>query len=409
VRSLWRHDLFAGGDLMPRGKREGSIFKDARGYWTATVELPAGTDGKRRRKTIRSRDKKTVLVKLQALQAELKARGDLPSAEITVEGWFTYWLDNIVAETVRPTTAMNYRNIFKNHVKPAIGTMKLGNVKAEHLRRVTDRMSDELGLAPSSVLKTHRVMAASFKSAVRENRVGRSPMEHMLAPRKSHPELEVLTLEETIRVLEHVSHTPMGARWAVSLLTGARRGEVLGLTADRVTDVLDFSWQLVRIVGASKSEPVAPKDFEYKRVKGGLFLVRPKSKSGQRIMPLVDPLKSILERHMAENPPGPSGLIFLEEGRPIGPERDTRAWQRVFAETGINKNIRLHDLRHGFADLLFSAGVPEDILIDMMGHSTIAMSRAYRSRSDPARALAAAKAVSAQFALPLRINETDAA
>jgi hypothetical protein len=44
-----------------------------------------------------------------------------------------------------------------------------------------------------------------------------------------------------------------------------------------------------------------------------------------------------------------------------------------------------------------------------MGHSTIAMSRAYRSRSDPARALAAAKAVSAQFALPLRINETDAA
>jgi integrase len=394
---------------MARGKNEGSIFKDGRDYWTAVVELPPSGDGKRRRKTIRSKSKKVVLDKLAELRAELKLRGDLPSAETTVEAWFAYWLDNIVAETVRPTTAMNYRNISKNHVLPAIGKIKLAAVKPEHIRRVTDRMADELGLLPSSVLKTHRVMGAAFKSAVRENRIGRSPMEHMLAPRKPLPKLDVLTLDETIQVLEHVSHLPNGARWAVSLLTGARRGEVLGLQADRVSDVLDFSWQLVRIVGAKNGEPVAPKDFEYQHIKGGLYLTRPKSKAGQRVMPLVDPLRSILQRHMAENPPGPDGLIFTRNGNPISPEEDSREWKRVFAEVGIQKNIRLHDLRHGFADLLFSAGVPDDLLIDMMGHSTIAMSRAYKSRSDPARALAAAEAVGAKFALPSRLSETDAA
>jgi integrase len=200
---------------MARGKNEGSIFKDGREYWTAVVELPPSGDGKRRRKTIRSKSKKVVLDKLAGLRAELKLRGDLPSAETTVEAWFTYWLENIVAETVRPTTALNYRNIAKKHVLPAIGKVKLAAVKPEHIRRVTDRMADELGLLPSSVLKTHRVMGAAFKSAVRENRIGRSPMEHMLAPRKPLPKLDVLTLDETIQVLEHVSHLPNGARWAV--------------------------------------------------------------------------------------------------------------------------------------------------------------------------------------------------
>jgi integrase len=394
---------------MPRGKSEGSLFKDARGYWTAVVELPPSSDGKRRRKTIRSKDKKTVLVKFQALQAELKARGDLPSADITVEGWFTYWLDNVVAETVRPTTAMNYKNIFKNHVAPAIGKVKLSAVKPEHIRRVTDRMADELGLKPSSVLKTHRVMGAAFKSAVRENRVGRSPMEHMLAPRKPLPKLDVLTLDETIQVLEHVSHLPNGARWAVSLLTGARRGEVLGLTADRVTDVLDFSWQLVRIVGAKNGEPVAPKDFEFQHVKGGLYLTRPKSKAGQRVMPLVDPLRSILARHMEANPTGPHGLIFTRDGNPISPEEDSREWRRVFARTGIDKQIRGHDLRHGYVMASYAAGVPEDVIMEMVGHSTVSMTRAYKTRTDPLRALAAMQQVSATFTRPALTDEVDAA
>jgi integrase len=394
---------------MPRGKREGSIFKDARGYWTCAVELPPSSDGKRRRKTIRSRDKRVVLTKLQALQAELKARGDLPSAEITVEQWFTYWLENIVAETVRPTTAMNYANIYKRHVLPAIGKVKLANVKPEHIRRVTDRMADDLGLLPSSVLKTHRVMGAAFKSAVRENRIGRSPMEHMLAPRKPLPKLDVLTLDETIQVLEHVSHLPNGARWAVSLLTGARRGEVLGLQADRVTDVLDFSWQLVRIVGAKNGEPVAPKDFEYQHVKGGLYLTRPKSKAGQRVMPLVDPLRSILQRHMAENPPGADGLIFTRNGNPISPEEDSREWKRVFESTGIDKHIRGHDLRHGYVMASYAAGVPEDVIMEMVGHSTVSMTRAYKTRTDPLRALAAMQQVSATFTRPALADETDAA
>jgi integrase len=393
---------------MPRGKNEGSLFKDGRGYWSAVIELPSGPDGKRRRKTIRSVDKKTVLLKLREMQADLKLRGDLPSAETTVAEWFTHWFEHIAIKSVRPTTAQDYRNVVYNHVIPTIGRLKLSAVKPDHIRKVTDRVT-ELGLSSSHALKVHRVMGVAFKEAVRENRLGRSPVEYMVAPRKAPPKLEVLTLAEAIQVLEHVSHLPMGARWAVSLLTGARRGEVLGLQAHRVTDVLDFSWQLQRLPGARKGEVVAPVDYEYQQVSGGLYLTRPKSSAGWRVIPLVDPLRAILTRHMEANPPGADGFLFTKDGKPLDPDEDSREWRRVFAATGIQKNIRAHDLRHGWIDAAFAAGVPEDLIMDMAGHSTVAMTRAYKSRMDQGRARVAMQQISAPFALSRGLGDTDAA
>jgi integrase len=383
-----------------RSKGEGSIYRQKDGLYAASIELPS-RDGVRRRKVVRRKLKKDVVVELARITSELKDRGDLPTAGQTVEQWFAYWLTEIAAKDVRPKTLEGYRATTRNHILPAIGTVKLERVTAAHVRRVHDSIIDK-GLSSTTALLAHRIMAVSFKTAYWEGRIGRNPATLTSAPRKAVTKLEALDLTDALALLEHVAHDEqMGARWATALLTGGRRGEVIGLEWDRVTDVLDLSWQLLRLpITDTDGKPDVPADYEYRHLVGGLYLTRPKSNKGWRIIPLVDPLKSILERHRELSPPNPYGLVFMQGERPIDPDQDSKNWRVLLAESGITKNVRLHDVRHTTVDLLDLAGVPDDIIMEIVGHSTRQMTQQYKSRGNRERLTKAMQQLSALFSTP---------
>lgn len=382
-------------------------------YWQATIELPS-TDGSRRRKVLRSKDQRELAKKMEQAKKDLLIRGDLHTGDWTVRQWFTYWYNEVVVKTSRPKTAAGYKSVIFNHIIPTIGTVKLEKLTAMHIRKVTDKMIAE-GAASTYALNAHRIMSRSLEIALREGRVGRNVAKLMDAPRKTRKEQQAFEVEEAIQVLAHVSHDPvMGARWATGLLTGARRGEVIGLERDRIGENIDLSWQLQRIIwahgcgqpngkwdnGADKypcgvkrgtdcpdRRLDIPADYEYRHVEGGLYLTRPKSNSGWRVLPSFEPLRSILELHVASRPDNPWGLVFTrEDNRPIDPDQDTKRWRTVLAETGIQKDVVLHGLRHTAADLLYEAGVPEDLIPLILGHSDRITSRSYQTRSKAQRA-----------------------
>lgn len=385
-----------------RGKGEGGIYRVPADkklplkYWTGTIEL-APENGKRRKVTVRRKNKADLLEVLEPLKEQLKKHGDLPTKNQTVEQWFDYWFREIAAKKVRPNTLEGYRSVVFLHIIPTIGKVKLNKVTPAHVRRVTDGMLDK-GLSSTYALLAHRTMAVSFKIAVREGRMSQNPASLTDAPLKAVAPQEAFDVPEAIRVLEHVATDPvLGARWATALLTGARRGEVIGLERDRVTmetdEVgdehwqLDLSWQLQRLpLTEEDGKPNVPANFEYRHLTGGLYLTRPKSKTGWRIIPLVDPLKSIILRYLAATEPNQYGLVFAPGGKPIDPDQDTANWNAVLAETGIEKEVVLHGLRHTAVDLLFFAGVPEDIISEIVGHSDRATTRKYKTRGSVNRA-----------------------
>lgn len=398
-----------------RGKGEGAIYRVPADktkplkYWTGVIELPPGPKGERRRKTIRRKSKAELVAALAKLRGELEKQGDLPTASTTVEKWFTYWLDNIAAKNVRPNTLDGYRRASINHVIPAIGKIKLDKVSANHVRRVHQAVLEK-GNNSTTALLAHRTMSVSFKAAVREGRIGRNPASLTDAPRRAATKLHALDLPEAIKLLEHLAGRDDGALWATVLLTGARRGEVIGLERDRVGEVLDLSWQLLRLpLTDTDGKPDVPADYEYRHVEGGLYLTRPKSSKGWRIIPLIDPLKSILERHIEKTGPNPWGLVFLRaptptlsrkdrSPRPYGPDLAGKDWRRVLADAGIDKNVRLHDGRHTTVDLLYAAGVPEDLISEIVGHSTRTQTQGYKSLHNRERLTAAMEQFSALFA-----------
>jgi integrase len=382
-----------------RGKGEGSIFKDSRGLWNGVIELPP-LNGARRRKKIRRKSKTELVKAMTEAKTELARLGDLPTASQTVEQWFSYWLRQTSKE-VRPNTFDGYRRTVENHIVPAIGKVKLDKLTAAHIRRVHDGILAK-GLSSTTALLAHRTMSVSFKIAVREGRIGRNPAKLVNAPRKATVQLEPLDLQEAIQFLAHVAHDEqMGARWATTLLTAARRGEVLGLERDRVTDVLDLSWQLLRLPKTDvDGKPNVPADYEYRHLTGGLYLTRPKSSKSWRIIPLIDPLKTILEQHIARSPENQWGLVFTKNGRPIGPDVDTKDWRKTLLAAGITKNARLHDGRHTAVDLLYAAGVPEDLIQEIVGHSDRATTQGYKSLRNRERLTSAMVQFSALFTQP---------
>jgi integrase len=363
-----------------RGKGEGAIYQNANGLWTATIELPP-VDGTRRRKVIRSKDKNVVIKKMADAKTLLSVNGDLPSDSQTVEQWFGYWLENLAVRTVRPKTLGGYRSVIKMHVNPVIGKVPLTKLTPAHIRRVTDKLA--LTHSSTYALNAHRVMSSGLTDAEREGRIFRNPAKLTKAPRKRLAELEVLTTAEAAQFIRQFGDDPSAFMWATFLLTGARRGELLGLTWDRVTDELELSWQLQRHTVGKDGGLVAPSDYEHKHLTGGLYLTRPKSGAGWRVVPLVDPLRSILQRWRLVAPANEYGLVFARpDGQPIDPDSATKAWPEFLAAAGITKAVRLHDLRHTAVDLLYEAGVPEVVIQEIVGHSSRSVTRGYKSRGN---------------------------
>lgn len=368
-----------------RGKGEGSVFRDSRGLWTAKVELPSH-DGIRRTKVVRSKNKADVLRKLADMKKELERAGDLPTASQTLESWLTYWLDKVAAKRVRPSTLYTYRRQLEKQVIPVLGKVRLDKLTGAHIRRLHDHMADE-GLSSTYALTTHRLLSKALTDAVREGRVGRNVASLVDAPRLGRSDAEALSVEEAKTVLDYArtslasdAYDPAPVLWATYLLTGMRRSEVLALEWDRVTDEIDLSWQLQRI---KDMDPT----FEARHLTGKLYLTRPKSKSGWRVLPLVEPLRSLLEDHRRRTASNKYGLVFARmDGQPIEPSRASAAWKSWYTDVGLTtKHVPLHYLRHTFADLLFEARIDDGEKIDLMGHSNRSMTQAYRTKGNQPR------------------------
>lgn len=378
-----------------RDKGSGSIYEKKPGLWGATIELPPGPGGKRRRKYVYGATRREVLTELRKYQNELTKSGDLPTANMTVETWIKYWLDKVLASEVAPNTLKGHRAVANNHLIPNIGSIRLDKLTADKVRGLFDTMREtprfprhrKPGFVPAEGEEIPKIsdaycgtaydtLSLALTAAVANHKMTRNPMEAVARPRKAATEALALTADEAIHFLKWCAADMSRALWAVFLLTGARRGEILGLEVDRVTDILDLSWQLQRMTDITG----ARKDYEYRHVTATLYLTRPKSKSGWRIIPLVEPLASLMRKVIGDRK---TGLVFQRpEGGPWYPDDATEAFKAALKAAGIKGDIVLHGTRHTTVDLLYLVGVPEALIMEIVGHSTRATTRGYRSKGN---------------------------
>ncbi|MGP5023397.1 tyrosine-type recombinase/integrase [Glutamicibacter arilaitensis] len=350
------------------------------------IELPRDRDGKRRRKVVRRKSKSDAIQVLRELKAELAKTGDLATSSVTLETWSEHWLAER-AKKLAPNTVNGYRVAFRDYINPMLGKRKLDKLtpqdikhlhdviqetpKDKALRSLSDPPEGTELLSSTYALLVHNALSGSLKMAVREGKLSRNVCELVDKPSKRHTTEEVLTLEEAIKLIGYLTTHPDGALWTTYLLTGARRGEIIGLEVDRVMeDHLDLSWQTQRITDRES----APKDHEYRHIGKSLYLARPKSKAGWRTPPLVPELAELLRREIGNRT---EGLVFLRDGEPWDPADASKEWKVILAGAGVNEKVKLHGARHTAVGLLYELGVSEATIMQIVGHSTVSVTRRY--------------------------------
>ena len=181
----------------------------------------------------------------------------------------------------------------------------------------------------------------------------------------------VWSVEEASRFLASArdDDDPFYAAYVLILVSGLRKGEVIGLTWSGVDEdkrELDISWQLQR---------VGTKLIHKKRVKT-------EESDADDTVPLPDICLAALrlrrdEQESAREQAGSrwqeSDLVFTTRwGTPIEPRNFNRSFDARCTKAGVMR-IRVHDTRHTCASILAALDVHPSVAMRITQHAQIAM------------------------------------
>ncbi len=247
----------------------------------------------------------------------------------------------------KPSTQRVARSQLAGQLLPAFGSKPLDRIGEAAIRRWFERYSRT---APGNANQCLARLRQILNFAVACGHIERNSTDGIALNRR--PKLtRFLSREELARLHAALdAQTRQGARQQADivrllLLTGCRRGEILGLR-----------WSEVREDGLALTD----------------------SKTGPRTVPLGSRARRILDRQ----PRGRSAFVFPSPRNPARPRRPhLPLWDRVRKEACI-EDVRLHDLRHTMASHAVMNGVPVPVVSRLLGHSSVQMTLRYAHLAD---------------------------
>lgn len=288
----------------------------------------------------------------------------------TVAEAATRYVEEHVKIHNKPSTAVSACRLVEVHIKPKLGNKKVADLTRRDVRDWHYEMRSTPRQANQALAVLSKIMSLCHKDwgwrednpAVGVKRYPEVVRERFLT------DAELSCLGNELAKSEAAKSEMPGVVGAIRLLalTGARRGEVLGLLW---TDV----------------------DMD-----AGCFRLRD-AKTGARPIPLGAAAKTVLNALPRESP---FVVCGTDPDKPLSGNTLEQAWRRIVKRAGLN-GVRLHDLRHGVGTFAAQAGANSFAIRDLLGHKTVAITSRYVNRDvDPLRTLA--DAVSGRISAALK-------
>lgn len=256
--------------------------------------------------------------------------------------------DRYLKEHVEARNAPSSRKLIgayvKNWIRPALGKMKVADVRVADLERLHCKAT-----AAGRSTTANRLIATVSKMmslAIRWQMRADNPAKGVERNRE-HGRTRYLSPDELGRL--------MAALAADTDRTSANAIRLLLLTGARLGEVMNAEW----------------KQFD---LKAGAW-VKPASYTRDRRehhVPLSAPALQLLAR-MAEAATPREPRLF-PGANPTKTLR--RLWERVRKAAAI-EDVRVHDLRHSYASFLVKAGMPLPVIGHLLGHSAVATTARY--------------------------------
>ncbi|AMS06494.1 hypothetical protein DUY81_13805 [Acidipropionibacterium acidipropionici] len=386
----------------------GSVYQRGDGRWVAQIENGFTPKGRRRYARRTAPTKTAAQVILKQMVADQAAGQTSIDPRTTVRTWAEEWIET-KRRTIKPNSARTLESAIRRWVIPTIGRKRLSALTPADVAKVGRAVRD----AGNSATHAHGVTVKLLSCLTDAARAGHHIPQPVLlakAPHPGIPDRKAIPAVDAQQILQTATHRadwpPLPqkpdwhddrarriwtgerilretdpSRWMATLLQGMRQGEALGLEWSRVDldrDVLDVSWQLQRI----DTDATIPDDMEIRRLESSHALVRPKTSAGRRLIPIVPWMAAALADWRERQTSGPHDLVWPRAtGHPMSAADDLSAWKALQRVAGVSKPGGVpfvgHEGRHAVVSLLVSLGIPEPVIIAIVGHSSFASSMRY--------------------------------
>lgn len=262
-----------------------------------------------------------------------------------VEGWRG-------RQVHRETTSATFATVLDRHILPTLGGIKIGLINTDDVKDLVAAWNRTA--APATVHQRYTILSIVMRAAVDSRAISKSPCVGVSLPDlPAKSSLVPITTEVVLALAEEIID-PYKAIVLTGAGTGMRRGELLGLTIDRVST----SFRSVKVDRQlSRSSTTEP------------LLVPPKTPASNRTIPVAQVVIDTIVEHTAKFGVHRSGLVFQSlHGDWIRASTFAAQWRIAAKKVGTDATP--HDLRHYFASVQLRSGQSIKALQLLLGHKT---------------------------------------
>jgi integrase len=315
-------------------------------------------------KAAAERELKTALAERQmpVKRSEITAQTKI---EKVAELWLAEIQQAVDGGSKSPSTLDTYRTIYRRHVGPALGALRVQEVDTP----VVDRVLAVIKQKTVSGARTAKIVISGLmRLAARHGAVTINPVRETAriegAPRRKPRALTAQERQEWLAALEASEAARLWDLPDLSLMmlaTGCRIGECLAIGWDEIdleSARVEVCWRLVRQIGV-----------------GLLRLSSTKSgESGERVIPLPSWAVTMLKRRRLAIASGVQAVFPDSLGGWRDPSNVRRVWRQVRDEAQM-EGLVSHMLRKTVASFLDDADVSTRKISDQLGHSKVSMTQ----------------------------------
>lgn len=322
--------------------------------------------GKQRQKSITGKTQKEVAQKLRQVTTEVDSGTYLEPSRLTVGQWLDIWKDTYLGG-IKPRTVEIYQDDIAHHIAPHLGAIRLEELNGFTIQQFYNGLVRS-GLSPKTVRNIHGVLHSALRQAVRNQLLRFNPADNCVLPKIEKTDLNPLDEEDIERFLTVIRGNPYEDIFIVTLFTGMREGEVLGLT----WDCIDFDHATITV----------NKQLRRLRRAAGSFVLASTKNGKTRTIAVGETILAQLKKRKRQQTiwqlragsawNNPDQLVFTNElGRYLIHSTVYQAFKRAAVQIGRG-DARFHDLRHSYAVAAIRAGDDIKTVQENLGHATAA-------------------------------------
>lgn len=353
----------------------GNVEKRGENRYRLTVSGGFDSNGKRikyRRNVIAKSDREAQK-QLAMFVSEIERGEYVNTQKMTYKELAEKWWNDYAVLNLEAKTLARYEELLKYTIYPAIGDLRLEQIKPLHLLDLYTSLTKDGarrdgksgGYSAKTIQHVHRLIRTIFEKGVLWQLLTTNPAGNIKPPKAVKTEISFYDEENLLKLLAALDKENLRYKTIVlmALNTGMRRGEIAALCWKDV----DFDKNIIKI---DKAVVYVPKK--------GRIVKGTKTVRSQRILYMTEALSNALKEYRAWQEENKSLVntwqntdnVFTNDfGNPIHPDTIT-AWFVKFIRKNNLPHITFHGLRHTSATLMLSAGVDIETVSRILGHST---------------------------------------